>query len=96
MSASPIRVTVWGENVHEQRDASVKEIYPDGMHAAIAGGIRANLGDGAVVRTATLQEPQHGLTDEVLAAVEDTSFSGLNVWNFTASALAFAATSMSS
>jgi trehalose utilization protein len=70
MSASPIRVTVWGENVHEQRDASVKELYPDGMHAAIAAGITANLGEGAVVRTATLQEPQHGLTDEVLAETD--------------------------
>src|SRR5690606_5015459 len=64
---SPIRVTVWGENVHEQRDASVQKIYPDGMHNAIADGIRENLGDKAVVRTATLQEPEHGLTEEVLA-----------------------------
>jgi len=67
---SPIRVTVWGENVHEQRDASVKEIYPDGMHTAIANGIRANLGDRVVVRTATLQEPEHGLTEEVLAETD--------------------------
>lgn len=64
--ATPIRVTVWGENVHEQSMDAVRRIYPDGMHTAIAAGIREYLGDRAVVRTATLQEPEHGLTDEVL------------------------------
>src|SRR6478735_1777304 len=62
----PIRVTVWGENRHEQHDESVARIYPDGMHSTIADGIRENLGDGAVVRTATQDEPEHGLTQEVL------------------------------
>jgi trehalose utilization protein len=66
----PIRVTVWGENRHEQHDESVARIYPDGMHSTIADGIRENLGDGAVVRTATLDEPEHGLTDEVLAQTD--------------------------
>ena len=33
----PIRVTVWGENVHERREPEVRERYPRGMHAAIAG-----------------------------------------------------------
>ena len=70
MSVSPIRVTVWGENVHEQRDASVEEIYPDGMHGAIANGIRKHLGENVVVRTATLQEPEHGLSAEVLAETD--------------------------
>ncbi|GAA2755393.1 ThuA domain-containing protein [Actinopolymorpha rutila] len=70
MSLSPIRVTVWGENVHEQRDASVKEIYPDGMHGAIADGIAKHLGEDVVVRTATLQEPEHGLSAEVLAQTD--------------------------
>lgn len=62
-----IRVTVWGENIHEHRDQAVKEIYPDGMHATIADGVREQLGDGAALRTVTLQDPEHGLTDEVLA-----------------------------
>ena len=30
-----IRVTVWGENVHEQENRIVAGIYPDGMHACI-------------------------------------------------------------
>lgn len=67
---APIRVTVWGENVHEQRDATVKEIYPDGMHATIAAGIEEKLGERVVTRTAVLQDPEHGLTDEVLAETD--------------------------
>ncbi|HVX46702.1 MAG TPA: ThuA domain-containing protein [Mycobacteriales bacterium] len=66
MSAGPIRVTVWGENFHENRDESVRKIYPDGMHATIAEGIKANLGDDVEVRTATLDQPEHGLTQDVL------------------------------
>lgn len=65
-----IRVTVWGENLHEQRDESVKELYPDGMHATIAAGIAEQLGDGVTVRTATLDQPEHGLSGEVLAGTD--------------------------
>ena len=34
--SSRIRVTVWGENVHEQENPLVAKIYPDGMHRTIA------------------------------------------------------------
>lgn len=61
-----IRVTVWGENTHEQFDQTVQKIYPDGMHGAIKAGLEAKLGDQVSVRTATLQDDQHGLTQEVL------------------------------
>src|SRR6266498_2890432 len=37
---NPLRVIVWGENVHEQKDAAVQAIYPHGMHHAIASGLR--------------------------------------------------------
>ncbi len=63
--AKPIRVTVWNEYRHEKKIDSIAKIYPEGMHGTIAkclnaaGGIRA--------RTATLDEPDHGLTEEVLA-----------------------------
>ncbi len=71
---SPIRVTVWGENVHEQKLAVVREIYPDGMHECIAAGLRE---DSALeVRTATLQEPEHGLTQEVLDTTDVLSWWG--------------------
>jgi trehalose utilization protein len=70
---SPIRVTVWGENFHENSDrdrAMMAELYPEGMHGAIAAGLRRLLGDQVEVRTATQDQPEHGLTDEVLAATD--------------------------
>jgi len=66
----PIRVTVWGEYRHEIQDEKVAAIYPDGMHHTIAEGIREHLTDRAVVRTAILDEPEHGLSDEVLAETD--------------------------
>jgi trehalose utilization protein len=66
----PLRITVWGENVHEGRDESVRAIYPDGMHATIAAGLAGELGDGVEVRTATLDQPEHGLTQDVLDATD--------------------------
>jgi trehalose utilization protein len=61
-----LNVTVWGENVHEQREDDVRARYPDGMHATIAGAVAALLGEAVSVRTATLQEPEHGLSRAVL------------------------------
>ena len=66
---SPIRVTVWGENFHEQSErdrAGMAERYPDGMHGAIAAGITELLSNSAAVVTATQDQPQHGLSEEVL------------------------------
>jgi trehalose utilization protein len=66
---SKLRVLVWGENVHERRNRQIAEIYPDGMHEAISAGLRE--ADGELeVATATLQEPEHGLTEERLAATD--------------------------
>jgi len=58
-----MRVTVWNEYVHEKREESVKKIYPRGMHAPIVDGLRHELGGDVAVRVATLDEPEHGLTD---------------------------------
>jgi trehalose utilization protein len=63
--ATPIRVTVWNEFRHEKQDKEIAAIYPNGIHGAIAQYLRT-LPD-LEVRTATLDEPEHGLTDEVLA-----------------------------
>jgi trehalose utilization protein len=61
------RVTIWNEYRHEKTHAEVARVYPDGMHEAIASGLRA---EGLEVRTATLDEPEHGLTDAVLAQTD--------------------------
>jgi trehalose utilization protein len=70
---NPIRVTVWGENYHEnvERDRTgMAERYPQGMHGAIATGLSNLLGDAVEVRTATQDQPEHGLTEEVLASTD--------------------------
>jgi trehalose utilization protein len=59
-----IRVTVWNEFRHEQKNPKVTEIYPDGMHATIAAFLGKE--NHFEVRTATLDESEHGLSDEVL------------------------------
>jgi len=58
------RVTVWNEHRQERSDPPIGAIYPAGIHGAIADG----LGDaGFEVRTATLDEPDHGLDEATLA-----------------------------
>lgn len=66
---SSLRVVVWGENLHEHRNEKVRAVYPDGMHRAIAEGLAAHLPDADVI-TATLQEPEHGLTEARLARTD--------------------------
>ena len=63
-----IRVTVWGENVHEWKHEAVRQHYPKGMHQCIADAL--NEAGDIEARTATLQEPDHGLTEEVLARTD--------------------------
>ena len=59
-----IRVTVWNEFRHEKISDEVAAIYPEGIHSTIAGFLGAE--SDIEVRTATLDEPQHGLSDAVL------------------------------
>ena len=63
-----IRATVWGENVHEQTNKVVSDLYPDGMHNAIADALNAD--PRFTATTATLQEPEHGMTEERLAQTD--------------------------
>ncbi|MDQ3327963.1 MAG: ThuA domain-containing protein [Chloroflexota bacterium] len=60
-------VTVWNEFRHEKSHDAVKAIYPDGMHMTIAEALSSA---GLQTRTATLDEPEHGLTEEVLAETD--------------------------
>jgi len=66
--ADKIRVTVWNEFRHEKKNEQIKKIYPQGMHAAIARYLESC---GAfAVRTATLDEPDHGLGGDVLPSTD--------------------------
>lgn len=59
-----MKVTVWNENQHEKEIPKILEMYPGGLHEYIAGFLKS---DNVEVRTATLDDPECGLTDEVLA-----------------------------
>ena len=64
-----IKVTVWNEFRHEVAEGHESgKVYPDGIHAAIAGHLNAQ--EGIEARTATLDEPDHGLSDDVLASTD--------------------------
>ncbi len=63
-----VRTIVWGENVHEQTNEVVAGIYPRGMHNCIADALNAD--PAITATTATLQEQDHGLTPERLAATD--------------------------
>ncbi len=64
---SQLRVTVWNEGVHEKTHEEVRKVYPEGMHTVIAEALRKH---GHSVLTATLDEPDHGLSDTVLAETD--------------------------
>jgi trehalose utilization protein len=64
-----LHVTVWNEYRHEQKPTHpASKIYPEGIHGAIAQGLHEY--PGITARTATLDEPEHGLTDAVLAETD--------------------------
>ncbi|HEY0946122.1 MAG TPA: ThuA domain-containing protein [Opitutaceae bacterium] len=65
---SPINVTVWNEFRHEKTNPKVAAHYPHGMHETIAAFLRAE--PDLRVRTATLDEPEHGLGETVLEATD--------------------------
>jgi trehalose utilization protein len=60
-----LRVTVWNEGLHERTKPEMASTYPDGIHGAIADGLRDELA-GAHIQTATLDQPGQGLPPEVL------------------------------
>ena len=63
-----IKVTVWNEYRHEKSEEAVKKVYPEGIHAVIASHL--NKQGGITAKTATLDQLEHGLTQEVLAGTD--------------------------
>lgn len=64
----PIRVTVWNEFRHEKRNPVITELYPNGMHEAIAAHLRKS--SDLQVTTAIQDQPEHGLSESVLASTD--------------------------
>jgi trehalose utilization protein len=63
-----INVTVWHEFRHEKHNDAVKKMYPEGIHQVIAGFLGKET--DFEVRTATLDEPEHGLTQDVVDSTD--------------------------
>lgn len=57
-------VLVWGEFRHEKKNPKVAELYPKGMHETIADFLRKE--PGLEVRTAWLDQHEHGLSKETV------------------------------
>jgi trehalose utilization protein len=66
--SSPLHVTIWNEYRHELSDPRVSAIYPEGIHSTIAQALSKDT--AMQVRTATLDQPEHGLTEEVLNSTD--------------------------
>ncbi|MBD2848548.1 ThuA domain-containing protein [Paenibacillus sp. IB182496] len=64
--AEQLKVTIWNEYRHEQSSDKVREVYPQGIHHAIGEG----MGGEFELAYATLDEPEHGLTQERLDATD--------------------------
>ena len=63
-----IKILIWNEGIHEKESAKVQEIYPLGIHGAIAGFLDEEA--EFTVKTATMDMPEHGLSEEVLAETD--------------------------
>ncbi len=63
------RVVVWNEYVHEQTHKEVAAIYPEGIHGAIIKGLK-KFAPGIQAKAATLDMPEHGLSEAVLAETD--------------------------
>jgi trehalose utilization protein len=59
-----LNVTIWNEFWHERNNPVVGEIYPEGIHTVLADAMRKRGFES--IRTATLGEPEHGLSQAVL------------------------------
>eukprot|EP01035_Chromulina_nebulosa_P043305 gene43305-58649_t len=43
----PVKAVVWGENVHEQTNAAVRDLYPLTMHGTIAAALNKDASTSA-------------------------------------------------
>lgn len=75
MRNTKISVIVWNEFIHERRNPDASSVYPAGLHSVIAGALRQPSAQGGRgvpldVTTATLDQPEHGLSEARLEACD--------------------------
>lgn len=57
-------VTIWNEFLHEKQEQCVKDLYPEGIHRFIGSFLSQD--PELEIQYATLDMPEHGLTQETL------------------------------
>jgi len=62
-----MKITIWNEFIQEKTDEPVAAVYPNGIHNVIADYLRS---EGLDVGTATLNEPEHGLSEATLSETD--------------------------
>lgn len=61
-----MNITIWNEYRHEQENEEVKKVYPEGIHQALASFLE----DEHYIETATLDQKNNGLSDEILSQTD--------------------------
>ncbi|MBR6372547.1 MAG: ThuA domain-containing protein [Victivallales bacterium] len=62
-----VNVTIWNEYRQEKKSSTIHEVYPNGIHAALAQGLAS---DDLEIRTSVLDDPGQGLTDDILDSTD--------------------------
>ncbi|WP_411374590.1 ThuA domain-containing protein [Arthrobacter sp. MPF02] len=67
-----LKILVWNEGVHEANNEPphIGEIYPDGIHGAIAAGLRSHYPEAEITTAVLATDDEHGLHEEVLAGTD--------------------------
>ncbi|MDQ0689206.1 ThuA domain-containing protein [Arthrobacter sp. W4I7] len=67
-----LKIRVWNEGVHEalNEPSHIGEIYPDGIHGAIAAGLRSYYPDAEITTAVLATDDEHGLDEEILAETD--------------------------
>lgn len=63
------KITIYNEFVHEQIYEGIRKVYPQGIHSCIKSFLEkmaSENGEEVLIRTATFEQEEHGLTEEIL------------------------------
>lgn len=61
-----MHITIWNEYIHEQKFEAIRKIYPEGIHKTLG----SFLSSGNTISYATLEMPDHGLSEKLLAETD--------------------------
>jgi trehalose utilization protein len=62
-----LRITIWNEGLHELQNETVRGHYPDRIDGCLANALARRLPQPHSIRRCGLDDPEHGLSQDVLA-----------------------------